>query len=66
MGGIFQQPKGWSGIGESCLHSEFFSSLFLSSTKVTECRSTQEDPGVPEGEGDMEPDPPHQPSGPKI
>lgn len=48
-----------------CLHSEFFFSLFLSSNKVIECHSTQGE-GVPEGGEDMEPDPQHQPSGPKI
>lgn len=50
-----------------CLHKKlfFFFSLFLSSNEVIECHSTQ-DEGVPEGEEDMEPDPQHQLSGPKI
>lgn len=48
-----------------CIYSEFFFYLFLSSNKVIECHSTQ-DEGVPEGEEDMDPDPQHQPSGPKI
>ena len=48
------------------VYGEFwFFFLFLSSRKVIECRSTQ-DEGVPEGEEDMEPDPQLQPSGPKI
>lgn len=43
----------------------FFFSLFLSSNKVIECHSTQ-DEGVPEDEEDMEPDRQRQLLGPKI